>query len=76
VRIVVEDKGFGIEPEDLSRIFGKFGRGRDSSGRRVPGLGLGLYLSRRIVRMHGSELTVISTPGAGSVFEFGLERVG
>jgi signal transduction histidine kinase len=74
VRIEVEDRGFGIEPDDVSLIFGKFGRGRDTSGRRIPGLGLGLYLSRRIVRLHGSELTVISTQGAGTVFEFGLER--
>jgi signal transduction histidine kinase/PAS domain-containing protein len=75
VRIEVEDRGFGIDSEDLSRIFGKFGRGRDSSGRRVPGVGLGLYVSRRIVRMHGSELTVDSTPGTGTIFGFGLERV-
>ena len=74
VRIEIEDQGFGIDPEDLTRIFGKFGRGRDTSGRRIPGLGLGLYLSRRIVRLHGSELTVVSTQGAGTVFEFGLER--
>jgi signal transduction histidine kinase len=74
VRIEVEDRGFGIDPDDLSRIFGKFGRGRDTVGRRIPGLGLGLYLSRRIIRLHGSELTVVSTQGAGTVFEFGLER--
>jgi signal transduction histidine kinase len=75
VRIEVDDRGYGIEPADLIRIFEKFGRGRDRTGRQVPGVGLGLYLSRRIVQAHGGDLTVASTPGAGSVFAFELEVV-
>jgi signal transduction histidine kinase len=75
VRIEVVDRGTGIHPADLDRIFRKFGRGRNTDGQRVPGLGLGLYLSRRIVRMHGGELTVSSRPGAGSTFGFELEAV-
>jgi len=70
VRIEVADRGDGIHPDDLARIFEKFGRGRE--GRRMPGAGLGLYLSRRIVQGHGSELTVRSRPGEGSVFGFDL----
>jgi PAS domain S-box-containing protein len=73
VRIEVADAGPGIHPDDLKRIFSKFGRGRDASGGGVPGVGLGLYLSRRIIRAHGSELTVVSEPGAGAVFRFTLE---
>jgi signal transduction histidine kinase len=57
------------------RIFDKFGRGRDQAGTRVPGVGLGLYLSRRIVRSHGSDLVVVSTPGIGSTFGFDLDIV-
>jgi signal transduction histidine kinase len=38
----------------------------------VPGVGLGLYLSRRIIRAHAAELTVSSEPGAGAVFGFSL----
>lgn len=72
MRVEVADKGTGIHPDDLSRIFEKFGRGRDAEGRKVPGVGLGLYLSRRIVRCHGSDLTVRSAPGEGSVFAFEL----
>jgi signal transduction histidine kinase len=41
----------------------------------VPGVGLGLYLSRRLVQMHGSELTVEPRPGGGSTFAFELEFV-
>ena len=65
--------GYGIDAHDLARIFEKFGRGRDRSGRRVAGVGLGLYLSRRIMQAHGGDLAVASTPGEGSVFGFELE---
>jgi signal transduction histidine kinase len=75
VRIEVADCGYGIPLDDLPRIFEKFGRGRDVAGEKRAGVGLGLYLSRRIVRAHGSDLTVESTPGAGSVFGFELEVV-
>ena len=74
VRVEVADRGPGIHPDDLGRVFEKFGRGRDAAGRRVPGVGLGLYLSRRIVRAHGAELTVAAAPGRGTVFGFALER--
>lgn len=73
VSIRVVDHGPGIHPDDLTRIFEKFGRGRDRDGRQVSGAGLGLYLSRRIVRGHGSELTVETKPGEGSTFGFDLK---
>src|SRR5215211_4501809 len=72
VRIEVADQGAGIHPDDAVRIFEKFGRGRDGGGRKVAGTGLGLYLSRRILQAHGSELTLDSVPGGGSVFGFEL----
>ena len=75
VRLEVVDHGPGIHPDDMARIFEKFGRGRDQLGRRVPGVGLGLYLSRRIVQAHGSDLSVWSEPGAGAAFGFELEVV-
>lgn len=73
VKVQVADHGPGIHPDDLARIFEKFGRGRDRDGRKVSGVGLGLYLSRRIVRGHGSELTVETKPGEGSTFGFDLK---
>jgi signal transduction histidine kinase len=75
VQIEVVDQGPGIDPEDLEQIFAKFGRGRQTRQHGVAGLGLGLYLSRRIVQAHGADLTVCSTPGQGSVFAFPLEVV-
>jgi len=72
IRIEVADHGRGIHPDDVPRIFQKFGRGRDPERHKTPGVGLGLYLSQRIVRGHGSELTVQKRPGEGSVFGFEL----
>jgi PAS domain S-box-containing protein len=75
VRIEVADQGVGVHPDDVNRIFEKFGRGRDRSGRNVAGVGLGLYLSRRILQAHGGDLTLDPAPGGGSVFGsvFGFE---
>jgi len=73
VRLEVADHGPGVCPDDVELIFERFGRGRDGEGRKVTGNGLGLYLSRRIVNGHGSELTVHPAPGGGSVFGFDLE---
>lgn len=73
VRIEVADYGAGIHPDDVTRIFEKFGRGRDAKGRKVAGVGLGLYLSRRIVQAHGGDLAVDSEPSEGSVFGFELK---
>ena len=75
VCLEVADQGHGIHPDDLKRVFEKFGRGRDEAGRKIPGVGLGLYLSRRIIQAHGADLEVRSTPGVGSVFGFELEIV-
>lgn len=75
VRVEVADRGIGVHPDDAARIFEKFGRGRGASGEKVPGAGLGLYLSRRIVSLHGGDLELKSTSGEGSVFSFRLETL-
>ncbi len=72
IRLEVVDQGPGIAVEEIARIFERFGRGRDAAARNVPGVGLGLYLSRQLVRAHGSELAVRSELGAGSTFSFDL----
>ena len=66
-----EDRGTGVHPDDAERIFEKFGRGRPSD-HKAYGVGLGLYLSRRIVRAHGGELAFRPAPRGGSVFFFDL----
>ncbi|HEX5167503.1 MAG TPA: HAMP domain-containing sensor histidine kinase [Thermomicrobiales bacterium] len=74
VGVDVADDGPGIAPDDLNRIFEKYGRGRMRENGQIAGAGIGLYVSRRIVRAHGSDLTVVSQPGNGAVFSFELSR--
>ncbi|WBY03112.1 hybrid sensor histidine kinase/response regulator [Ramlibacter tataouinensis] len=66
----VRDEGPGIDPADQERIFRQFERG--ASGRQVPGLGLGLYISRQIAEAHGGRLDVRSRPGHGAEFTLRL----
>lgn len=76
VRIEIQDTGGGIPASDLARIFDKFERGGGRGLVAGPGLGLGLYVARRIVAAHGSELRVHSIMGEGSTFGFDLEVPG
>jgi signal transduction histidine kinase len=70
--IRVRDRGIGIAPEDQQRIFERFERA--VSERHYGGLGLGLWISRRIAMRLGGTLTVRSRPGEGSIFELRLPR--
>ena len=72
VGITVSDEGKGIEAADLPRIFTRFGRLERVLGQSHGGIGLGLYIARRLVEaMHGA-ITVDSTPGEGSTFQVTL----
>lgn len=70
--LVVEDQGIGIDPSQESRIFERFGRA--VSSRHYGGLGLGLYISRRIVEAHGGTIGVKSRLGEGTRFVVTLPR--
>lgn len=65
-RIDIVDKGMGIKREDINKIFQRFYRGYNSSNE--DGFGLGLYLSREIVKKHGGYIKVKSELGKGSMF--------
>ncbi len=66
----VADEGLGIDPQEQARIFDKYERA--ASSHSVGGLGLGLYIARRIIEAHGGRISVDSAPGRGSIFEVEL----
>jgi signal transduction histidine kinase len=56
----VRNEGLPVPPEVLAHLFEPFSRGPDEKGRKASGLGLGLYISREIVRGHGGEIAATS----------------
>lgn len=74
VKIDVSDTGIGMSPEQLERLFSDFSQADSSTTRKYGGTGLGLAISQRFCRMMGGDVTVESTPGAGSVFRVSLPR--
>lgn len=76
VCFMVEDRGCGIAPETLDRIFDRFQQGDASDSRALGGTGLGLALCRSIVEQHGGRIWAESEPGKGSRFLFTLPMAG
>ncbi|MDA8020040.1 MAG: ATP-binding protein [Thermoanaerobaculia bacterium] len=70
VLLEVQDRGPGIADEDLERIFGTFEQGE--AGRQFGGSGLGLMIAKRLVELHGGQLSVDSELGVGSRFRIEL----
>ncbi len=70
VQFVISNKGDGIPPDKLPRIFDRFYRVNDS--RTDGGSGLGLALAKEIVSLHKGELAVSSTPHKDTSFQFSL----
>ncbi len=75
VRISVSDRGPGIDPDKRDVIFEAFTQVDGSTTRTHEGLGVGLYLARRIMRAHGGSVSVAAREGGGSTFALSFSAV-
>ena len=77
VELTVRDEGTGIAAEDLPKLFQRFVRiPQPGEQDRIPGTGLGLYISRTIVLAHHGRIWAESSPGHGSIFHVALPAAG
>jgi signal transduction histidine kinase len=74
--IEVEDSGIGIAEADKETIFNKFFQVDSSTTRQFGGLGLGLFICKRVAEVHGGDLRCQSTGGKGSTFILSLPVCG
>ncbi|WP_449437107.1 PAS domain S-box protein [Pedobacter steynii] len=70
--VSVHDQGIGISSADQARLFERFYRVQDDKRKNISGFGIGLYLVREILKLHGSKIMVQSEQGIGSTFSFAL----
>ena len=76
IRLCVEDRGYGIPPEAVDRVWEKFYRvARDGQEKDEESTGLGLSFVREVVEQHGGTVTLESEVGRGSKFSFTLPRL-
>ncbi len=74
VKVHISDTGYGISEEELPHIFDKFFRSSDEKIKKHTGNGLGLALSREIIRLHDGKIEVTSKLGQGTHFTLTLPR--
>ncbi|QNK82539.1 cell wall metabolism sensor histidine kinase WalK [Nakamurella sp. PAMC28650] len=73
--IGVTDTGMGIPPDEVDRLFSRFFRASTATANAVPGVGLGLTITKAIASAHGGEIRVASTVGEGTIFVLDLPRM-
>ena len=66
----------GISEEESERIFTRFFRTQAARKAEIPGVGLGLSITKTIVERHGGKISCASTPGAGTTFTVTLPAEG
>jgi len=72
IRLQISDQGIGIQKEDLPFLFSKFFRGAQAKASPVKGSGLGLYLTKYFIELHGGRISVESEVSLGTTFTVDL----
>jgi signal transduction histidine kinase len=72
VEVMVEDEGIGIAAGDHERIFDRFYQGETGDRRRFGGVGIGLFIVRRLADAQHGEVTASSRPGGGTAMRLRL----
>ena len=72
--MAITNTGDGVDPEDLPFIFDRFYRGRRSGATDSSGAGLGLYIAKELVELHGGRLQATSDREGETTFSFTLRR--
>ena len=70
--VSVEDRGIGIPPDELPKLFNRFARASNARKAKIPGTGVGLFIVKTIVEGHGGAVGVQSALGSGSTFSVTL----
>ncbi|NLG93335.1 MAG: ATP-binding protein, partial [Clostridiales bacterium] len=73
--VTIKNSGAGIAPDELSLIFDRFYKTDKSRSQDKNGMGLGLYIVRTIVKLHGGEITVSSVQNEYCQFEFWIPKI-
>ncbi len=76
LRLTVADAGPGISCDDQARLFRPFARGAGSLQSGHSGSGLGLYITKSLVELHGGQISLQSEPGAGTAVSLTLPAAG
>ena len=72
----MRDRGPGLSPEGMRKVFTRFWRADDSATASVGGFGLGLTIARSYARDMGGDLTVAAREGGGTVFTLEIKEAG
>jgi PAS domain-containing protein/anti-sigma regulatory factor (Ser/Thr protein kinase) len=72
VQLQVQDTGMGMTEDDAARVFSRFFRSSAAREASIPGVGLGLAITKTIVEGHGGTISCHSSPGAGTTFTVSL----
>jgi PAS domain S-box-containing protein len=72
IYITISDDGIGIASKDIANVFRKFARINNPAIKPSEGTGLGLYIAKRIIKLHGGKIVIESTPNIGTKFKIYL----